>query len=154
MKVRLATGLLLLIGPLAFAPAPLPRRERVRQTGEITLASFQGSWRITKRLTLHANGLHTPSASPVTHIRIAGDRWTFMTGRGEGNTLLVGIDNTKSPAHLNFYRGGNKALHGVGLIRRHGRGVQVLYTWGGERNRPPGFEPPPEGIWCIFMEKD
>jgi uncharacterized protein (TIGR03067 family) len=148
--------LLALIGPLAFAPAPLPRRERGRQTAGITLEGFQGSWRITKRLTLRANGQHVPSTSPVTHIRVVGDRWTFMTGRGEGNTLLIAIDNTKSPAHLNFYnKGGRKeSVYGVGLIRRHGPGVQVLYTWGGEQRRPPGFEPPPEGIWCIFMQKD
>src|SRR5262245_5543551 len=104
MTVRLGVALLLLIGPLAFAPSPLPRRELRGKAEEINLQSFQGSWRITKRLTLHANGRHTPSKSPVTHVRVVQDRWTFMTNGQEGNTLLISIDPTKDPAHLNFYR--------------------------------------------------
>src|SRR5262249_17849756 len=98
MKVRLGLALLVLIGPLAVAPAPLPRRERGSRSDEISLASFQGSWRITKRFTLRANGQHVPMVSSVTHIRIVEDRWTFMSNASEGSTLEIAVDPRHKPA--------------------------------------------------------
>jgi len=155
MKARLLLALLALIGPLAFAPAPLPRRDRGR-ADEINLTSFQGRWRITKRFTLRGNGKHTPRASSVTHIRIVQNRWTFMTNDSEGSTLEISIDPSRKPALLNFYRLGDREqrIYGVGLIRKRAVGVEVLYHWGGPEGRPLDFEPPPDGFWTIEMYKE
>ena len=119
MRLRLGLALLLLIGPLAFAPAPLPRNARRGPSEEINLTNFQGSWRMTKRLTLHPKGKQSPSASSSTHVRVVDDRWSFMTNEKVGNTLVISIDPTKDPVQLNFYRqGGQKgALFGVGIVR-------------------------------------
>ena len=115
-----------------------------------------GRWRITKRWTLRANGKHTPLVTPVTHIRIVGDRWTFMTNDSEGSTLEMSIDASRKPALLNFYRLGSRkeSVHGVGLIRKREVGVEVLYRWGGTQGRPLDFEPPPDGYWTIEMYKE
>lgn len=154
--MRLGLTLLLLIGPMAFAPAPTPKRARGRAP-ELTLQSCQGSWRITKRQTLYADGKQTTYTSSVTHIRIVGDRWTFMSGSSEGSTLEISIDPGHDPALLNFYSLGGKRdhTHGIGLIRRKGSGVEVLYRWGGEEGRPRVFGAPTSGIfWTIEMQRD
>ena len=77
MKVRLCLALLALIGPLAFAPAPLPRRERGR-ADEINLAGLQGSWRVTSFQTFRANGQLVPYTGGATRILIEKDRWWFL----------------------------------------------------------------------------
>jgi uncharacterized protein (TIGR03067 family) len=154
MTTRLGLALLLLIGPLAFAPAPLPRRDRGGQGGAITLASFQGRWRLVKRVTTRADGQHVPTSSPVTHVVITGDRWQFMANDSQVNAFYLSIDPSRTPAHLNFYdQKGGKQLSGVALIRRHGPGVQVLYNWGDESKRPRNFDPPTEGCWLAYLEK-
>ena len=96
------------------------------------------------------------ASTSVTHIRVVEDRWTFMSGAVEGNTLNISIDPTRKPALLNFYKGPGQRerAYGVGLIRRQGDAVEVLYRWGGEEGRPLDFEPPPDGFWTITMRRD
>jgi uncharacterized protein (TIGR03067 family) len=141
---------------LAFAPAPFPKQERRGQTDEITLDTFQGSWRVTNMQTSQANGQHVPYSWNVTHIRVAKDRWTFMQRDAEVSGTYISIDHTKRPALVNFYSQADQkgVVSGVGLIRRQGPKVQVLYRWGDEKNRPLTFEPPPEGPWIITLERD
>jgi uncharacterized protein (TIGR03067 family) len=155
MKVRLAFSLLAL-GLTAFAPAPLPRREREKRPDEINLTTFQGNWRVTKQLNLRADGNHLLMESSITHVRILKDRWTFMSKVSEGATLSISLDPSKKPTWLNFYRAGRKDhLRGVGLVRRHGRGVEVLYCWCDDgQDRPLDFDPPRDGDWVISMQRD
>jgi uncharacterized protein (TIGR03067 family) len=120
----------------------------------MTLAAFQGNWRVTNMQSSRKNGQHTPYAWNVTHIRVAQDRWDFVSNNAGGNFRIISIDPSKKPAHLNFHTGpANKTLHGVGLIRRRGAEVQVIYTWGNESQRPT-FDPPHEGGWIITLERD
>ena len=154
MTVRLAFAFAVLLGLTAFAPAPLPRQERRGQSAEITLTTFQGNWRVTNMQTSRANGQHTPYQWNVTHILIEKDRWSFKSSDSTVNSLFISVDSTKKPAQLNFYdrQGPNQPISGVGLIRKHGPGVQVLYRWGNEQNRPLTFEGA-EGPWIITMQK-
>jgi uncharacterized protein (TIGR03067 family) len=154
MKLRLGLALLVLLGLTAFAPAPFPKSGRRGQSDEITLQSFQGSWRVTNMQSSRGNGQHTPYNWNVTHIRVTNNRWEFVSGNAGGNFLTLSIDPARKPAHLNFYNGPtDKNVHGVGLIRRHEGKVQVIYTWGNETVRPT-FEPPVERGWIITMVKD
>jgi uncharacterized protein (TIGR03067 family) len=153
MTVRLTFAFAVLLGLTAFAPAPLPRADR-RGRSEITLDTFQGNWRVTNMETSRANGQHTPYQWNVTHILIEKDRWSFVAGNAQVNSLYISVDGSKKPAHLNFYdrQGQKQAISGVGLIRKHGAGVQVLYRWGSEQNRPLTFEGA-DGPWIITMQK-
>jgi uncharacterized protein (TIGR03067 family) len=152
MAARL--GLLLVLCSLAFAPAPLPRTPRRPASDEITLASFQGSWRATKMVRTLGDGQTTPQAYGWTHARIVGDRWTFMVGSQEGSTLRISIDNTRKPAFMNFhYPPDRRQVYGVALIRRHQGKVEVMYRWGGEAGRPTSFDRPPNGLWIVTLEK-
>jgi uncharacterized protein (TIGR03067 family) len=154
MRLRLAVALLVLAGPAAFAPAPFPRSQRRERQPEITLDTFQGRWRVKQMQASHGNGQHSNYDWAVTHIRIRDDRWEFSAGDRIGSEMPISIDASKKPAHLNFYRSTDKLhVRGVGLVRRHGSGVQVIYRWGGENDRPT-FEPPTEGGWIITLERD
>lgn len=157
MKLRLGLALLLVIGPMAFAPAPLPRRTRGGEGDVVTLSSFQGNWRLVKRVDVRADGKHVPTQSPVTHIRITQDRWAFMAGNSQVNAFFISVDSSKKPAQLNFYdaQGPNRRVTGVGLLRRMpGGGIQVLYGWGGEQGRPVDFDPPKSGYWLADLQRD
>jgi hypothetical protein len=155
MKRRLGFALLVLLGLTAFAPAPFPKSGRRGQEHEITLQSFQGRWRVTNMQSSRANGQHTPYNWNVTHIKITDNSWEFVSGNagGGGNGLIISIDPSRKPAHLNFYNRGSDNVYGVGLIRRHEGKLQVIYTWGGENVRPT-FDPPVERGWIITMVKD
>src|SRR5262249_41816723 len=156
MKVRLCLALLALIGPLAFAPAPLPRQDRRAQAPEITLATLQGRWRVTSHQTARANGQLVLDNGGASHILIFEDCWTFLAGDLYVPPLYIRVDSARKPARLNFYdrKGPNQPISGVGLIRRHGPGVQVVCRWGGEQDRPVTFDLPPEGAWLVTLEKD
>lgn len=146
-------ALLALLGLTAFAPAPFLRPER-RGDDRITLEGFQGTWRVVNMQTSRSSGKHDPYSWTVTHIRVTKDRWEFMVGPQSSNTFHIGIDPAKRPAHLNFYHQQGGPPTGVGLIRRHGNRVLILYAWGGEKSRPASFEPPPDGPWLMTLERD
>jgi uncharacterized protein (TIGR03067 family) len=155
MKARLGFALVV-AGLTAFAPAPFPKTERRVQEPEISLKSFQGTWRIVAMHESRANGQHAPIKITVSHVRIKGDRWTFLPDTYGGANLDVSIDHKKSPAQLNFYSVSDpkKKVYGVGLLRRQGPNVQLLYTWGGENARPAAFEPSPDYYWILTLERD
>jgi uncharacterized protein (TIGR03067 family) len=156
MKARFL-ALIVLAGSLGFAPAPFPRPASRTKSMEISLAAFQGTWRVANMQTARSNGQHEPYRWEVTHIRIEKDMWTFMTGARPGNSFPIAIDGTKKPAHLNFLARGGKgnkdSITGVAIMRRHGSQIQILYTWGGEASRPKSFDPPPSGPWLLTLER-
>jgi uncharacterized protein (TIGR03067 family) len=156
MTVRLGFTLLALLGLTAFAPAPFPQPQRRGQQPEITLKSFQGTWRIREWRAARNDTGYLPGTQSITHVRITEDRWAFLPNNDDGAGLTISIDHTKKPAQLTFYQPSNpkREIHGVGLIRRQGTRVQVLYCWGGEESRPLTFEPPPEGPWIITLERE
>jgi hypothetical protein len=153
MKVRLCLALLALTGPLAFAPAPLPRREHGR-ADEISLACLQGNWRVT---SFHSS--RVGQLVPVTgaiRIDVAEDCWIFADEHREAPPLFISVDATRRPARLNFRdrRGQDQPVSGAGLVRRYGPGVQVICRWGDEAGRPVAFDPAPDGAWVLTMQQD
>lgn len=156
MQSRLGLILLLLLGPLAFAPAPFPKTARREPEPETSLKSFQGTWRIVSLEDTLANGRRVRTAVSVTHVRISGDRWTFLPDNYAGARLDIAIDHAKTPAQLTFYRAGDatKKTYGVGLIRRQGDEVKILYCWGGEEGRPRTFDPAPDGYYLLTLRRE
>ena len=154
MRLRLALALLALVGPAAFAPAPFPRAERRRQSDEITLESFTGRWRVQRMQTSRGSGRHEDYNWATTHIVVANGRWEFRTSDRVGNGFPISVTPAGRESRLNFLLDNDRTrVQGVGLIRRHGPGVQVIYTWGGEDRRPT-FQPPHEGGWIITLVKE
>jgi len=160
--LRLALVALALSGGVAFAPAPLPRSQRRGPAPEITLQSFQGLWRATGMVRTFGNGEVGPQGYSWTHARVVNDRWTFMSRKpallnlpgSEGNPLFITIDHTRKPALMNFYDTADKRnVSGVGLLRKHNGKVQLMYRWGGEKDRPLTFETAPAGLWIVTLEK-
>jgi uncharacterized protein (TIGR03067 family) len=135
----------------AFAPAPLPRRERDRPGA----SQFFGEWRITGSYSIRGGRHVLLGRSRVTHVRISEGQWTFLPDDYAGARLGLAIDHGKEPAQLTFYAAGDpkRKVHGVGLIRRQGGELQVLYTWGGEDKRPRTFEPAPDGYYFRTLER-
>jgi uncharacterized protein (TIGR03067 family) len=151
---RVAVSLVVVLALTAFAPAPFLRKKR--DGGPISLKGFQGKWRWAKVQDVVKGGvLKDSNSGRVTHVRIAGKRWTFLPDNYPGANLDIAIDTTKSPAQLTFYQPTAPGkVYGVGLIRRQGGSVQVLYTWGGEERRPKSFEKMPVGYWLSTFIRD
>jgi uncharacterized protein (TIGR03067 family) len=150
---RVTVALVVMLALTAFAPAPF--LEKKGHGGPISLKAFQGKWRRAKVQELSAGVLRDINLGTVTHVRITGDRWTFLPDNYPGANLKIAIDATKSPAQVTFYQlAGPGTVYGVGLIRRQGGSVQVLYTWGGEERRPKSFKPMPAGYWLCTLVRD
>lgn len=144
---RMALALVAALTLTAFAPAPfLPKKG---PTAEITLESFQGKWRRVRTDVVAGDGsLKEDPPGSVTHVRIRGNLWTFLPDDYAGANLKIAIDASKKPVQLTLYELKKPGTpYGVGLIRRQGRTVQVLYTWGGEASRPKSWEKLPVGYW-------
>jgi uncharacterized protein (TIGR03067 family) len=157
MNPRLATALLVLLGPTAFAPAPFPKNARPGSEPEVSLKSLQGRWRIVSIYRTHSDGgLQREEASTVTHVRVRGSRWVFLPLHDTDYRLEVAIDHAKRPAQLTFYQPGaaKKTPYGVGLIRRQGSQIQILYNWGGEGVRPKAFDPAPDDFFLMTLERE
>jgi uncharacterized protein (TIGR03067 family) len=158
MKFRSGLALLAFAGLTAFAPAPFPRPERLGHSADITLATFQGDWRIEQLQVSNFRGEYAPlKESSVTHIRITDGRWTYIPSTYQGSKLNISVNHSKTPVRITFYEEADtekKRIYGVGLLRREGNRVQVLYCWGGESKRPRAFEPPPAGYWLMTLERE
>ena len=155
MKIRLVLALLVVFGLTAFAPAPFPRSERRDSTAKISLRTLQGRWRAIKWENSRPDGKHEPDPKPPINVfvRIAQDRWTFMDGDQEGNTLVISVEPAKSAAHLNFYsRPDKQTSYGTGLLRRQGTALQLAFRWHA-KERPTSFDRLPDGFWIVTLER-
>lgn len=130
----------------AFAPAPLPKKERGSQQ-IVTLQRLQGTWVVEKVERSTASGYQRTS-DPLTEILIEGDRWTFVSG-GNRSSLGLKIDGGKTPAWFDLGEANTSSTSGI--IRLSGNELRVLYMWG--RPRPGSFETPPNDYWHITFRR-
>lgn len=160
-KTNALAALLAVLTLTAFAPAPLPRAKRERRGGEaISIETFQGHWRVTSMERTSRTGKHTPHNWQITHIRVRDDRWTFMANTTENTSYRLKIDGSKKPGLLDYYwdnananRPNNQQPAMVGIIRRAGNRVEILYL-PGTHQKPTAFDPPPEGWWLLKLQKE
>ena len=154
MKARLAVALLAVLAGAAFATAPLHKQRRGSDE-EISIATFQGTWRVAGMMHTRKDGKFTPYHWNVTHIKVDGKSWSFQDQSGNGNKYTITIDNTKKPAaFLDFWNGepdGGKAP-GQGIIRRKGGVVEIIYVFGGNQ-RPVNFDEPPDGQYLLTLSR-
>src|SRR5262249_3353813 len=116
---------MVVVGLTAFAPAPFPRPRRAAAP-EITVAALQGRWRLVA-VSGATEGKFVPIGTGVTGVRITETDWAFLRGDVPSRVVRLAIDPRTNPAQLTFYNLEGGGVVGVGLIRRHEAGVQVLY---------------------------
>jgi uncharacterized protein (TIGR03067 family) len=157
MKGCLILALFALVGLTAFAPAPFPRPPRRGDANEISVATFQGTWRVASMRYSSKDGKHRPYSWSITHVRVDNRTWTFVDKNGGSSaSYTITIDNTMKPAaHLDFWSGepqiGGRAPGG-GIIRKKGNVVEIIYVFGGS-NRPISFEQPPDGQYVLILHR-
>jgi uncharacterized protein (TIGR03067 family) len=147
MRLRLPAALAALTVLMAFAPAPFPRPGR--DLTRIDLDRFQGTWKVADHHLWQA-GTKQRSKWTVTHIRVAGHRWTLMNAGGEIVTYRIEIDPAKKPALIDWRGERGEALW-LGLIRRDGDKVEVIYY--SATQRPANFDTPPSGSYLITLQR-
>lgn len=160
MKTRLLVAVfgLVVAGSLpAFAPAPFPRTSRRKEANEISVATFQGTWRVAGMMHTKKDGTHRPYTWSISHVRVDGKTWTFLDDKGTPSaSYTITIDNSRKPAaYLDFWNGEPKIGEqppGGGIIRRKGEVVEIIYVFGG-RERPISFEQPPDGQYLLTLHR-
>jgi hypothetical protein len=146
---RAAIALSVLLALTAFAPAPLPRRERGSAADEMSLSHFQGYWRM-----VHFD----EGNAQVKGVRVQGDRWAYVNQNGSDNAryrLVVGKGRGAVP--IDWYHGTEQQQpYFLGLIRRDGDKLELLYRVGARREeRPAGIiEPKPQGWLVMVLERE
>jgi len=149
---RLLVALLALAGLTAFAPAPFPRSRRGEQA--VDLNNLQGTWKIVSRLQ-YRSGRKQPQLeikSSGTHIRVAGKNWISLEGPKALVTWQITLDPTKKPCAIDWHFGQPQSPSWVGLIRRKGGQVEVLYH--SAPQRPTNFDTLPEGTYILVLQRD
>jgi uncharacterized protein (TIGR03067 family) len=153
MYLRLLIVLLVVTGLTAFAPAPFPRPKRDNDQ-MINLDRFQGTWKVISLETTGVGGRHTRINWSITHIRIAQDRWTFLQNRIENTTYQIALDPGQKPCTIDYRwpgnQGGQPAM--VGIIRRKGDRVDIVYLSG--TNRPRNLDDPPPNFWLLKLVRE
>jgi uncharacterized protein (TIGR03067 family) len=147
MRLHLLLALVACTALPAFAPAPFPRRERDRT--RMDLDAFQGTWQVVAHHSSNG-GQFQPSAWSITHIRVAKDRWTLLAGPRENATYRIEINPTTKPSLIDWRGERGEALW-LGLIRRNGDNVEVLYHTA--TSRPVSFDRPPAGAYLITLRR-
>jgi hypothetical protein len=93
----------------------------------------------------------------VTTIKVVGEQWTFMFGDNENAKYVLVIDGSRRPATIDFYSGTKRqdgvAPYMVGLIKREGNRVTILYFSTTADKRATSFDSPPQGWWLLTLEK-
>jgi len=152
MPLRLLVALLALAGLTAFAPAPFPKSRRAEQA--INLNNMQGTWKIISRFQYRGGRKQTELQikSSGTHIRVSGSNWLSMEGPRTLVTWQIALDPTKKPCAVAWHFGQPQSPSWVGLIRRKGDLVEVLYYSGTQR--PTSFDAPPDGTYALTLQRE
>ncbi len=129
----------------AFAPAPKPRPYNSRTA--IDLDRFQGTWEVQGHYGWDG-GEKTRSDPGISHIRVQKDGWTLL---GENVSVTFRVElapGKKPPCHITW-RGERGEPLWLGLIRRDGDAVDVIFRTATER--PKDFDAPQPGscIWSL-----
>jgi uncharacterized protein (TIGR03067 family) len=154
---RILLAVLIVFGVTAFAPAPFPRPSRKGEERAITVQNFQGLWRVASMKRSRATGQHEPYKWHITHVRVKDDRWAFRQNETDNGNYSIVIDNSKRPATLDFFNArkqGGARPSGVGIIRRQGARVEILYSFGiTPERRAVSFHQPPDNQWVLLLER-
>jgi uncharacterized protein (TIGR03067 family) len=158
MRARVIVGLIVLLGASVFAaPAPFPRPVRRGDTNEITLQNFQGDWKAISMDTVQGGGRFAPAGIWFQGVRVRGDRWFYMVGGKENLNYHLKIDGGKKPPTIDYYdiTSGQAERPGmVGILRREGNRVTVLYYATTPEKRAKSFDDMPQGWWVLVLERE
>jgi uncharacterized protein (TIGR03067 family) len=156
MKTRLLLALITLLVLTAFAPAPFPRSKRERETfDEINLKSFQGTWKVISMEVIEQGNVPKRIPWNITHVRVKGDHWSYLVNQAENSNYRMAIDGTRKPASIDWYTDGAQPNRPgmVGLIRRQGDRVRILYYVTTPENRATSFDDPPVNWWLLTLQR-
>jgi uncharacterized protein (TIGR03067 family) len=154
MRTRLTVALIALAGLPAFAPAPLPRTARRADPNLITLQNFQGDWKAVRFDYVRNNDKLDPIGLWFQGVRVRGDRWVYLVDGKENLGFRIAIGDGR-PAAIDYYElQGNADRPGmVGLIKREGNRVTILYYATTPENRPKAFTGMPVNWWLLVLER-
>ena len=91
----------------------------------------------------------------MARIRIYSDRWTFMRNRNGAIVASASYRLVLHPHRVHVWLDGMRPTsqepYMLGIVRRVGDTVQVLYRFRG--SRPDSFENPPDYSWRITLRR-
>lgn len=138
MKYRIAVAALVLFGLTAFAPAPLPRKERRGGPPSVDLKAIQGVWTAVSIKEVQ-NGRWQDIGWGVRHVYVRNNVWGFDS---DGTGFYVTLDPSRRPPTIDFRSssgtGGATAITGV--LRLQGDTLQMLYVFTQPDTRPRDFD--------------
>jgi len=158
MRARTIVALVAFTALTAFAPAPLPRPNRDSDKESIDMRRFQGTWKVISMEIVQPNGgrnrLSDWGETGTTGVRVSEDRWTYLHKGRDSSSYLMNIEPGVRPAAINWYVGQQKDNPGmIGIIRRQGDRVTILYYATTPNQRPKTFDNPPNGWWILTLQK-
>ena len=140
------------VAATAFAPAPLPRREKGRPNDSVEHAALVGRWRATKLLQTGNKEERDPAANGVATVTVTPTQWIFNADRNNTATYDLRVDANKKPAEVDMNNPGQQEVYGRGVIRREGNTLRVIYNWGSPR--PTGFDGQQPGHWDLTLVRE
>jgi uncharacterized protein (TIGR03067 family) len=154
MKGRLIVALIAVAGLTAFAPAPLPRPQRRGGAEGVSLPQVQGQWRVVAFDEITGPGNQKRNVIWFRGVRIKGDElaYTNPDGKDAHPPFRIVINNSRKPAHMDWFQGNAKDPVFIGLVRRQGNRFTILYYSAGQQ-RPTSFENIPTGWWLLELER-
>src|SRR5262249_22256329 len=150
---RVVVSTFALLALTAFAPAPLPRSERRRDADAVSLPRLQGDWKVVSFDTVGPNKSLTPISQWFQGVRFKGDRWIYLVNGNEGLTFRIVVGDGR-PATIDYFelKGNAERPYMIGIVRRHGGRVEVLYYWM-PVPRATSFEAPPSNWWILVLQR-
>jgi hypothetical protein len=124
---RFTTAVAALVCLTAFAPAPLPPRERASNKAVLRLSQIQGTWGVTSYGFIYP-GTGYQATSWIREVRFEGDNLVFVPIGGNDVTYRVTIRSGQPDALLDFYWGSEKMVAMHGIIRLRGDVLEFLYS--------------------------
>jgi uncharacterized protein (TIGR03067 family) len=138
---------LFVVASFGFAPSIYSSRSGIRDS--ILVSDVVGTWRVSHIYHYPNRVRQNPAKSSVSHVTISSKKWEF---KGSSNVIYdLRIDHWKNPGEFDLMHSGQKEPYGRGLLRREGRAIRVIYTWGNAR--PTGFENQAVGCELVLVRE-
>jgi len=134
-KTCRALVVLVVLAVVAFAPAPLPRRERMRED----LTDVNGTWEFT---LWENSGMRSQPSEQTYLIEMTKAKYDFVPKNGGGrSTYTMRLDPNASPPAFTWEMQGQVMF--VGSYRLHRGQMTMIFTSGRDlAQRPTNFQDP------------
>jgi uncharacterized protein (TIGR03067 family) len=148
-----AVALFAVVAGANAAPAPLPKTPRRGDPDTVSIAAMQGDWRVDKFTMITGPNNQGQNVKWFQGVRVKGENMCYLVGNNQEQQQMRIVLGASRPVTIDFMTGGGQNASMIGIVRRKGNRMDILYYSAGH-TRPTSFENIPLNWWLLELQRE